>query len=54
MDQVVQKTEETWRCYFIVRAVPEIILGGGALFLSGGGCFVDVSEGWGISLTNPV
>ena len=36
-----------------VRAVPEIILGGGCVadtFLSceGGGCFVDsVSEGWG-------
>ena len=33
----------------LVRAVPEIILRGGALFCPvGGGCFVDsVSEGWG-------
>ena len=46
--------------YIGIRAVPEIILGVGgpqALFcpVGGGGCFVDnVSEGWGISLTNPV
>ena len=40
-----------------VRAVPEIILGGGpqALFCPvSGGCFVDnVSEGWGGAATCP-
>ena len=45
-------------CKVPVRAVPEIILGVGgpqALFCPvGGGCFVDVSEGWGwVGVTCP-
>ena len=41
-----------WVNRFLLRAVPEIILGGGpagTFCPVGGGCFVDnVSEGWGV------